>query len=241
SDDYYEKDTLYKVGAAFSDPTTHVLCGRSRIFQHKTNTTVTLSSGTDVYLDNLAKTIGWARIDQPETFFRKSVIDQVGPLNTQLNYLMDRDWWIRYLSLFGLSGIHQIEDLLVHFRLHDASKTVSQQAAFEQEKYSYFYALAVAAGYTQLGDFLATEAPQVKLLNLETHPLLTNKDLLYKSLHYFLLLYAEELYVQNAFKQARKFLKQIDSSALVSVDQKVIKKLQHRMRFPTWLIQLLRK
>jgi glycosyltransferase involved in cell wall biosynthesis len=91
SDDYYEKDALWKVADAFSDPSTNVYLGISRIFGNKGEF---FSTGTDVYADNLEKTIGWARIDQPETFFRKSCLDTIGFLDQQFHFIMDKELWI---------------------------------------------------------------------------------------------------------------------------------------------------
>ena len=108
---------------------TNVVCGRENIVTTD-GTFVRHSRGTDVYENNLAKTIGWARIDQPETFFRRAALEKIGALDEGLHYLMDRDLWIRYLFLYGLEGVKRIPDVLVNFRLHEASKTVSQNDFF---------------------------------------------------------------------------------------------------------------
>jgi glycosyltransferase involved in cell wall biosynthesis len=140
SDDYYEKDTFKIINEKFQEPKVKVVCGKSRQFNDKG--IVRSSPGTDWYPGNLEKSMGWARIDQPETFFRKSAFDKVGYLNPSLHYLMDREWWIRYLLIFGLDGIIDIEEILVNFRLHDTSKTVSAGKEFQKEHDAIYFALA---------------------------------------------------------------------------------------------------
>jgi hypothetical protein len=46
---------------------------------------------------------------------------------------MDLELWIRYLFYYGLAGIVKSDDILVNFRLHADSKTVSQQDGFARE------------------------------------------------------------------------------------------------------------
>ncbi|MBK8351099.1 MAG: glycosyltransferase [Saprospirales bacterium] len=102
SDDYYEQDSLKKVAHYFEDETTLVVAGKSNIW--KNNKICKQSTGTDIY-NSVEKTIGFARIDQPETFFSKKAIDKMGFLNANLHYVMDREWWTIYLLIFGLDSI----------------------------------------------------------------------------------------------------------------------------------------
>ncbi len=227
SDDYYQPDALRTVAEAFADPTMSVLCGRSRLFTGD-NQAVRYSSGTDVYPESLAKTIGWARIDQPETFFRREKILQVGLLDTRLHYIMDRDWWIRYLFAFGLSGIREIPDVLVNFRLHDSSKTVSQAAAFGREHDAYFRALAGAAGLpacAQLIDRLCNPGPAIS-------PSLTPPaDLAGAVMQYFLLLRANEYYVGNEFGRVTSLADAIEKRLLLPPDRQLLSRLRFRSRY----------
>ena len=138
SDDFYEPNSLHTVAENFQDPSVKVVCGRSNLFKGKYEI-VQESKGTDVYDNNLAKTIGWARIDQPETFFRKSALDIMGLVDPNFHYVMDKEWWIRYLLHFGLNNIKKIDNKLVNFRLHEESKTVSQKDLFGVETASMYY------------------------------------------------------------------------------------------------------
>jgi glycosyltransferase involved in cell wall biosynthesis len=241
SDDYYQKDTLFKVADSFqAHPDAQVLLGRSRLFKG-IDETVSFSQGTDVYAGNLAKTIGYARIDQPETFFRKTAIDKMGLLDANLHYLMDRDWWIKYLFHFGLEDIIQIEDILVNFRLHDDSKTVSQKGGFITESLAYYAGLAELHGLENYSDFLITTHQLEKhhpIRNLEMQDL----TLVEKALNYYFLQKADEFYYQGNVSLAKKFLKTLQPNLLTPQDQALYQKLRWRIRFlPQGLVKLIRK
>ena len=130
ADDSYRPLALSHVGEAFTDPSINVFAARSYVYGLGKGF---VSNGTDIYPESLERTIGRARIDQPETFFRRSVISTVGGINPSLHYLMDLELWIRYLLCYGLKGIVQSDNMLVNFRLHETSKTVSQQDGFVRE------------------------------------------------------------------------------------------------------------
>lgn len=144
SDDYLEPGSLKLISEIFEDPSVNAYCGVSRIFGFGTSR---ISSGTDVYFGNLEKTIALARIDQPETFFRRSTWLDIGGINHRYHYLMDKELWIRFLLRFGLAGVRRSKDIIANFRLHNASKTVSRQDGFDTEDSSLFYSL-----FTYLGE-----------------------------------------------------------------------------------------
>jgi len=122
SDDYLAPDSLRTINDAFQNDSVNVFSGTSNVIHNGIKLRQT--KGLDVYKNDLAKTIGWARIDQPETFWRRSVVDQIGPLNVNLHFIMDRDWWIKYLLHYGLNGIVQTEEVLANFRLHSSSNLI---------------------------------------------------------------------------------------------------------------------
>lgn len=240
SDDYLEPNALWKIGKVFQNPQVNVVCGNTRLFRHS-NETVSFSNGTDVYPGNLAKTIGWARIDQPATFFRRTAVEEMGFLNEQLHYLMDREWWMRYLFGFGLDGIVKIPEVLVNFRLHDQSKTVSQRPQFQTEHDTLFYVLAIQSGLTQYANIIA----EVVEINPKLHiafPSVHDPELVEKALNYYLLLRADEQYVQHDKSWVNRLLRGINRPLLAGIDQKHWQRLYFRNRFiPKKMIQFLRK
>jgi len=239
SDDYYEKDTLKIVGETFENSNLQVLCGKSRIFHDTGNRTSHFSSGTDIYKDNLAKTIGWARIDQPETFFRTTAIEQMGLINPKFHYVMDKEWWIRYLLLFGLSGVESVDKILVNFRLHGESKTVSQKTGFQKETNSLFYELAELFELSQYIPTLSSLSQIEKLLETDFYQKM-DKNLIEQALNYYLLYKSDEYYYFGNNQQAKKCLSAIQKECLAASDQKTFQELQRKTKIPAPLIKILR-
>jgi len=240
SDDYYEPETLFKVAEGFRNPSITSVLGRSHLFRGEREI-VYNSHGTDVYAGNLAKTIGWARMDQPETFFRKSAVDKMGLLDTRLHYLMDRDWWIKYLFLFGLDGIHIIPDILVNFRLHADSKTVSQASNFQIDHDTFYYSLAKGFNFNQHSGlikslFQINEGFEIQLKGTY------DKDLVEKVLNYYLLKRADETYAQDDKSRTKQLLNSINEKLLEREDLKLKNKISFRNKYvPAFLISALRR
>jgi glycosyltransferase involved in cell wall biosynthesis len=225
SDDYYEPNTLDIICKAFIENTnTKVVCGRSRIFRNE-NETVFYSNGSDVYSNNLEKTIAWARIDQPETFFHKSAIEKMGMLDVNLKYLMDRDWWIKYLLIFGLDNIVKINDILVNFRLHNESKTISQGVHFQKEYDTWFYSFAKNQKLNKFESFIKSFVNVNENFEIENLPKVDLCQSI-KILNYYLLLKANEEYELKNRKSTIGFLKMISFSELNLINKYLFLKLK---------------
>ncbi len=61
-------------------------------------------------------------ISQPSTFWRKSVMDDIGYINESLHYSMDQEYWARIASKHKL---HIIPEYLAEFRFTSDTKTGS--------------------------------------------------------------------------------------------------------------------
>lgn len=59
-------------------------------------------------------------IIQPSTFFKKDIIEKVGVFDTNLNYCMDYDYWLRILKYYR---IYVTKKKLSLFRIHDNAKS----------------------------------------------------------------------------------------------------------------------
>lgn len=223
SDDYYEPGSLKKIGEAFADSSVNVYCGISRIFG---NGKEYYSRGTDIYPGNLEKTIGWARIDQPETFMRKAVWDKLGALNTRFHYTMDKEFWVRYLFLYGLQGIVKSNELLAHFRLHSSSKTMEHSKSFHKESLDLFYSIALNYGLWEEAKFFTDN------FNSDHIPL--SYQYIYgdvkKALHYFLYYQLEEAYAMNNRSLMNVVKKYLDPSLLSAEDKKKCRETLWRSR-----------
>ena len=240
SDDYCVPRSLWRVADAFTNPAVTVLCGRSHVVNEAGQMLFT-SRGTDVYADNLARTIGWARIDQPETFFRMNVLRQIGPLDARLHYLMDRDWWIKYLFAFGLAGVTQIPDALVNFRRHGASKSVAQAAGFQTEHDTLFTALATQYSFGEVAAFIVANCTVMPSFEARW-PTNWAPALVGQVLQYYLLLRANEHYAQRDRPRTKQWLAAVDARQLAVPDRRHCQQLRLRNQWlPPGLVRWLRK
>ncbi|MFW5700742.1 MAG: glycosyltransferase family 2 protein [Cyclobacteriaceae bacterium] len=240
SDDYYEPDALRTVAAAFEDEQVNVVCGRGKIITED-GIFIRHSRGTDVYEGNLAKTIGWARMDQPETFFRKSALNRIGLLSENLHYLMDRDLWLRYLFLFGLDGVKKISDVLINFRLHESSKTVSQKEKFQIDHDSFYFSIAKQYDLLESKEMISHLCSVHHNFTLAL-PQDYSKVEIEKILSYYFLKRADEFYANYERAKAKACLSQVNTVHLAATEKKLFKKLNFRNTFvPVSLIQYFRK
>lgn len=69
-------------------------------------------------------------IPQPAAFFRRAVWEQVGPLNPEFHYIMDRDLWTRAALYWPI--VH-VPVSMADMRIHSVSKTVAQTERFMLE------------------------------------------------------------------------------------------------------------
>lgn len=232
SDDYLQPGALKIISSNFADPSVSVLIGRSNIVQDQKIIRTTM--GTDVYAGNLAKTIGLARIDQPETYFRKSVIDRMGPLNTRLHYVMDKEWWVRYLLLFGLNGIKKIEDIIVNFRLHGNSKTISNNAGFIEDGFQLVLRMCELTQNAEAFRLISRLVRTVRS-NDVVIPDPQDNSILRQSLNYTFLYLSDYYYVNNNYAVAKKFLDLTNPGLLASDDQVWYSTVKNRLKIPVWL------
>jgi len=78
--------------------------------------------------------------------FRKSVINEVGVFNSEVNQHCDLEYWIRIISAHGFV---YISDKLVSFRVHNSSTTQKNNS---QKYFSSFYADRIIVVYLLLFD-----------------------------------------------------------------------------------------
>jgi glycosyltransferase involved in cell wall biosynthesis len=237
SDDWYNPNALQKVADYFNDDNVLVVSGRSDVW--KSGKFKVCNPGVDVY-PNLEKTVGWARIDQPETFFRMSAVKKMGFLNETLHFVMDREWWIRFLMYFGQENVLKVEDVFVNFRLHEDSKTFNYQTHFDNEGLNVYYTMAKQ---NKLEEALIFENNfNVEYLESLQYQNIANKELLQKIIHYFWLLNARLKYAEDDLETAKKFIQNIDTDFISTQDVAELNKLKRRISLmPLWLKKILNK
>jgi glycosyltransferase involved in cell wall biosynthesis len=123
SDDWYMPGALFEVANAFlKHSTAQFVSGfENRIDQ---NGVVTLHTGTFLkpYIE---ETIEFCEVSQPSTFFKMESIRKVNGVSEGLHYIMDGEMWVKLLLLYGQDDFIKLDKVLVNFRLHPNSKTVS--------------------------------------------------------------------------------------------------------------------
>lgn len=185
--------------------------------------------------------MGWARIDQPETFFRKLVWDTLGPLDQRFHFVMDKEFWIHYLLVYGLNGIMKDDNMLVNFRHHEDSKTISQRKSFVRETSSLFASLAahygkhdVVAIYRDLFD--ADILSDLRLVKPRDG---INWDSIFA---YQLLSELRDAYAASDFERVAAIAPHINSTYLELADKQELKQLLMRVKWlPVWLKRLYNK
>jgi glycosyltransferase involved in cell wall biosynthesis len=228
SDDYLQPTALQIIQDYFLDPRIDVVAGRSNII--KDGKIMRQSNGTDVYKNNLPKTLGWARIDQPETFFRKKIFDQLGPINENLHYIMDKEFWTRYLIREGLDKIKKVPDILVNFRLHANSKTQSKSENFTLEENALMYQMAVTNHLHSTAQVIKQNLPLDLVETFYTY-VMPEETLPRNALNYYLLYKADEFYSFNNHAKCLQLLASIVPENLSSEDLTLYKRLQFRSTF----------
>jgi glycosyltransferase involved in cell wall biosynthesis len=69
-------------------------------------------------------------ICQPTVFLRADVFEAIGPLEIDLRFCMDYDYWMRIAKRFRIG---YLDEYLAHSRLHVETKTLSQRVEFHEE------------------------------------------------------------------------------------------------------------
>ena len=131
SDDYLESGALQKIATAFEEDNIQMVAGRVRIFETET---VEMVQNQNLSAQGLMCWEKDVKFVQPGVWLRKKLINKCGGIDEAFHYAFDWDLYIRYLYHFPV--VKEIEDLLVHFRLHNHSKTVSLADRFNTEENS---------------------------------------------------------------------------------------------------------
>ena len=198
SDDYLEQDSLFKIAQYFiNNPSIEMLCGYCTYFESKT-LVQTFLHRSEIF-ESVEETLIQQKINQPASFYKLSIIKQLGGINKELHYCMDLELWFRYLVQFGQRNILLVDDLFAHFRLHDESKTVQLQVRFrEEERLLWHHMLLILGTNKNIVDFFSVNKSYT--FSIPWKPKMLNKKLLINKIcrTYFF-----ELYKQGHFSAAK--------------------------------------
>jgi glycosyltransferase involved in cell wall biosynthesis len=76
-------------------------------------------------------------VPQPGSWFSRRLVERYGPLSENLHYLFDYDFFLRFA---GQVRAEFIPEVMAHFRIHETSKSGSQEHRFLNEEPAVFRA-----------------------------------------------------------------------------------------------------
>jgi glycosyltransferase involved in cell wall biosynthesis len=142
SDDLLATGSLQEVGDTFKNSEITCLSGPILMFGKKKE-----KIHAPVYQEgnSLIRTFGLDNYNQPGTYFSAKAIRKFGLPNIRLHYVMDKEWFMRYLLHFGIDSIRVTDKILACYREHAQTKTASMGDVFMDEyaavirSYCHFY------------------------------------------------------------------------------------------------------
>ena len=147
SDDYLEPGALFKIAEAFADAEVQMLAGKVRNFS---TTEEEIIPNQQLSAKGLMCWEPGVKFVQPGVWMRKELLAQSGGIDEQFHCAFDWDLYIRYLYHFP--QVKELDELLVHFRLHENSKTQSLRDRFTIEERKIIEKIYALDGYPLLKD-----------------------------------------------------------------------------------------
>lgn len=153
SDDHWEPNKIGKVMKQFMDhPDVNLVCGNRRTYGMGIKDTTYQGW---VAKDSLEETMCFGHYDQPPSFFRKEVWDQIFPLSQELRVYMDCEMWLRYLLKYGKDKAIYLPEIVAHGRFHADSKSVNEAVPCRKVVNAFYATIANQVGLSNsiLGKF----------------------------------------------------------------------------------------
>lgn len=147
SDDYLEIGALQKVAAAFQNTKSGIVAGAVQNFsaaglqELHVNKLLSINDMLNPKVEYL--------YHQPGVWLRMDVMKQTGIFREDYHYCFDQEYMLRYLHIS--SEVNYISDILAFFRLHNNSKTVSQNDKFLQDFKRMYKEVNITNKGTSLG------------------------------------------------------------------------------------------
>ncbi|MBI1343038.1 MAG: glycosyltransferase [Terrimonas sp.] len=193
------------------------------------------------------RNISGMAFSQPAAFFRKIYLDRIGgKVSETLHYGMDYDLFSR---LATVCQFHPVKDLYAKYRLHDASKSVSQQDKFIIDWCRVFVNFCKNAGWddtlTKLSSVspLQEAIPYFQPFNFEPDPGILSSIDKEKALFYHLCYQVRSLFASGKIAASRKMLarikKEFPGAWLQS--EKLIPFITTRLFWPDFVLIAIRK
>lgn len=233
SDDYYSENVFFSLAEIFSDEKINVVCGKSKV--SSMNGKEFIAEGTFVDQENLRNTLYHCHIEQPATFFRKSAIEKMGRLSTSLHYVMDKEYWLKYLLMFGTSGVLKVDNVFANFRIHESSKTFLSPSSFISDQVKIFISILslFKPGITEKYN---------KLLmgyRFQIDSIVSNEESIIGACMLFFYNSSVNAYGERNFYLFDIFIDLLDESYLDSANVAEVNKMKRRRKFiPRWIYEI---
>jgi glycosyltransferase involved in cell wall biosynthesis len=220
SDDTLCPGSLHRIGKAFQEhPGLKCYAGGLHKFQGNE----TLEYYAPMLQGSLENTLRKRVVKQPSFFFSKVAIDSMGLLNEHLHYVMDADWLIKFLLLFGMDAVFEENDFVVaNYRLHTDSKTITTIDKFTQEDASLLYSIAEHKGLKSYLYLLKVKKGTIE--NEFPKKLVENADrtLIEHLVFWFCLRKSTMIYEDTDFYFAKTFLSAIDTTKIELAEDELL-------------------
>lgn len=245
SDDLFTPGTLHQVARYFSslDPTVGLIHGGVTVFNKdgdKHNDFGYPDPSVERYISGMA-------FSQPAAFFRKKYFDEVnGRVSESLHYGMDYDLFAR---LATVCHFHPVPDLFARYRMHEESKSVSQQDRFIVDWCRVFLNLSRNLGWNKVYEQLKAVTPLKDAFGYEwDYGYQFRQDIFAKvnpekALFYHLCYQLRALFAAGDIRSSRRILAYLQTQFPKEwMDrEKRIMDIHQKLRLPTPLLLFLRK
>lgn len=223
SDDLLAPGALHKVAELFMEKQPLCICGMVTIFDENKSWPYPQAWSVG---ESLQSVIGRDSFNQPGTFFSREAVEGIGYPVENLNYIMDKEWFVRFLLRFGTERIAVSPDVFALHRYHDTSKTVSEGNKFLDEYAAIISSMADSIGETQFRGLLAEK------YNFSKHPYRFSysfsslkPQLIHQMVAVLLIRRYYDIFKEEDFLFAKKFFSVIDRT-LIQLDPELEKRLQ---------------
>lgn len=217
SDDLLAEGSLHKIAKIFSLSDCYAVAGSTCLFGNIKERIMPPSFLID---DTRQKALGRFNFNQPGTFYHKKALEKMGTLNSKLHFVMDKEWWNRFLINVPSEKIVTIEDTLSYFRIHEGAKSSSSNKKFDEEYAQILLALAALTCETEAVSLLKERFKDCKPFPIELSFYQNiKKEEVYGMIAFFLLKLSYRIYQQGDFDFGKNFI------------PKLIGRIQHLINF----------
>lgn len=156
SDDVYLPDTVEAAAAVFADRSdVDAVYGRLARIDAAGQPIPTPTLPKDRLTFDRHHVIGECIVNQPGSFWRRSIMERVGLLNEDLRYALDYEYWTRMIA--AGARFRRLDRVMAKFRLSADSKTVGQTAKMAREHLTVIDTLVADAEFVRKLDISTAE------------------------------------------------------------------------------------